>query len=87
VRVIVAPFIYMVTVKKLVIGNFEPPGPRDTSSDWQLLRHWLAAKVFSRENIELLGRHYEPISILYRLLGAKIGERVSLLAWAPARVH
>jgi hypothetical protein len=77
----------MVTVKKLVIGKFEPPGPRDTSSDWQLLRHWLAAKVFSRENIELLGRHYEPISILYRLLGAKIGERVSLLAWAPARVH
>jgi hypothetical protein len=61
------------------IGKFKP-GPRDTSSDWQLLRHWLAAKVFSRENMQgvtdLLGRHYEPISILYRLLGAKVGERV-----------
>jgi acetyltransferase-like isoleucine patch superfamily enzyme len=29
-----------------------------------------------QEMTEMLGRHYEPVSILYRLLGAKIGKRV-----------
>ena len=62
-----------------MIGKFKP-GPRDTVSEWQLLRHWLAATLFSRENMcdvtELIGRHYELVSILYRLLGAKVGKRV-----------
>jgi hypothetical protein len=82
VRTTVAPFVYMamaIVVKWTVIGRFKP-GPRDTRSQWQLIRHWLAAKLFSRENIqdvtELLGRHYEAVSILYRLLGAKVGKRV-----------
>lgn len=81
-RAIVAPFFYMgaaLLVKWLVIGKFKE-GPRNTSSQWQLTRHFLAAHIFCRENMQdvtdLLGRHYEPISILYRLLGAKIGKRV-----------
>ena len=81
-RATVAPFVYMagaILVKWAVIGRFEA-GPRDTTSEWELLRHWLAMKLFSRENIqsvtELLGRHYELVSVLYRLLGAKVGKRV-----------
>jgi acyl-CoA synthetase (AMP-forming)/AMP-acid ligase II/acetyltransferase-like isoleucine patch superfamily enzyme len=81
-RAILGPLFYMtgaIFVKWTIIGKFEA-GPRDTTSEWQLLRHWLAASLFSRENMsdatELLGRHYELVSILYRLLGAKVGKRV-----------
>jgi acyl-CoA synthetase (AMP-forming)/AMP-acid ligase II/acetyltransferase-like isoleucine patch superfamily enzyme len=82
VRSVVAPFFYMgaaIFVKWMIIGKFKE-GPRDNSSQWQLMRHWLAARLFSRDKMQdvtnLLGRHYEPISILYRLLGAKVGKRV-----------
>jgi serine acetyltransferase len=82
VRALVAPFFYMapaILVKWVIIGKFKA-GPRDLTSQWQLMRHWLAARLFSRENMQdvtdLLGRHYEPVSVLYRLLGAKIGKRV-----------
>lgn len=82
VRAIVAPLVYMLfalIVKWLIIGRFKP-GPRDTQSEWQLIRHHLAAKLFSRENVqecaELLGRHYNLVSTLYRLMGARVGERV-----------
>jgi hypothetical protein len=40
----------------------------------------MAATLFSRENMQevadILGRHYELVSMLYRLLGAKVGKRV-----------
>jgi acyl-CoA synthetase (AMP-forming)/AMP-acid ligase II/acetyltransferase-like isoleucine patch superfamily enzyme len=82
VRHLVAPFFYTfaaILVKWTVIGKFKP-GPRDLTSQWQLTRHYMAASMFSRENMQevtdLLGRHYEPISVLYRLLGAKVGKRV-----------
>jgi len=79
---LLTPFVKMtgaLVVKWLIIGKFHA-GPRDTTSEWQLLRHWLAATLFSRQNMqevtELLGRHYELVSCLYRLCGAKIGYRV-----------
>eukprot|EP00536_Pseudo-nitzschia_multiseries_P004625 jgi/Psemu1/253765/estExt_Genewise1Plus.C_780027 len=78
----VAPYFYMVAAiltKWCVIGEFKP-GPRDITSQWTLARHYLAATIFSRESMQqmtdMLGRHYEPVSCLYRLLGAKIGKRV-----------
>ncbi len=81
-RSTIAPYFYMVAavlMKWIVIGKFKP-GPRDITNQWTLIRHWLAATLFSRENMqemtEMLGRHYEPVSCLYRLLGAKIGKRV-----------
>lgn len=44
------------------------------------MRHWLAATLFSIENMQevtdLLGRHYETVSALHRLLDAKIEKRV-----------
>lgn len=82
VRATIAPFAYMIGalfVKWTIIGRFEV-GPRNVSSQWDLMRHWLAATLFSRENIQqvtdLLGRHYELTSCFYRLLGAKVGQRV-----------
>mmetsp|Transcript_10452 Transcript_10452/g.23095 ORF Transcript_10452/g.23095 Transcript_10452/m.23095 type:complete len:1809 (+) Transcript_10452:41-5467(+) len=82
VRSIVAPVVYMacaVLIKWLVIGKFEP-GPRDLGSDWQIIRHQLTAKLFSQDKMnkfaELVGRHYELVSVLYRALGAKVGKRV-----------
>jgi len=43
------------------------------------LRHSLSATLFSRKKIQnltdLIGRHYELVSVLYRLLGAKVGKR------------
>ena len=81
-RALLSPFFYMfaaIVVKKLVIGRFEP-GPRNTRSDWENFRYWLAATLFSRKKIQsctdLIGRHYENVSTLYRLLGAKVGKRV-----------
>lgn len=67
-RAVLAPFVYMtgaILVKWLVIGKFKP-GPRDLTNQWTLMRHWLAATLFSRENMQavtdLLGRHYDPVS-------------------------
>jgi acetyltransferase-like isoleucine patch superfamily enzyme len=81
-RAILCPFFYIfaaIIVKRCIIGKFEA-GLRDTTSEWQLIRHNLAAQLFTREKIqqvtELLGRHYELVSSLYRLLGAKVGKRV-----------
>jgi hypothetical protein len=82
VKSLLSPLVYMsvaILVKWSVIGKFQP-GPRNTQSEWQLLRHWLVATLFSRENMQevadLCGRHYELVSWLYRLLGAKVGKRV-----------
>jgi acyl-CoA synthetase (AMP-forming)/AMP-acid ligase II/acetyltransferase-like isoleucine patch superfamily enzyme/acyl carrier protein len=82
VRAILAPIFYMIAaiiVKWTMIGKFSA-GPRNTESQWQLIRHSLAATLFSREKIQdvtdLIGRHYELVSSLYRLLGAKVGKRV-----------
>lgn len=81
-REVLAPPVYMATallVKRCVIGKFKP-GSRDRLSEWQLSRHFLAATLFCRQNMqdicEILGRHYQLVSGLYRLLGAKVGQRV-----------
>eukprot|EP00980_Cylindrotheca_fusiformis_P019893 scaffold7000_cov132-Cylindrotheca_fusiformis.AAC.6 len=82
VRAVVAPFLYMVGalfVKWAIIGKFVP-GRRDSTSQWDRMRHSLAAGLFSREKIQnvtdLIGRHYELTSSFYRMLGAKVGQRV-----------
>ncbi|GKZ00275.1 hypothetical protein MPSEU_000980400 [Mayamaea pseudoterrestris] len=81
VRALVAPFVKIgaaIFIKKYIVGKFEP-GCRGTT-EWHLLRHWLMATLLSRQNIQevtdLIGRHYELVSTLYRLLGAQVGKRV-----------
>lgn len=81
-RALVAPLVRIglsISIKRFIIGKFKA-GPRDTSSQWQLLRHWLAASLFSRKKLQevadIVGRHYELVSVMYRMLGAKVGKRV-----------
>ena len=80
-RALFSPFFYMaaaIFVKRFIIGKFEP-GPR-TNSDWEKLRFWLAAALLPRKKVQavtdLIGRHYENTSTLYRLLGARVGKRI-----------
>lgn len=81
-RAIISPFFYMfaaIVIKWTVIGKFKP-GPRKTTSDWDNFRYHLTASLFTRKKLqnctELIGRHYEYVSMLYRLLGSRIGKRV-----------
>lgn len=81
-RAIISPIVYMafaILVKRTIVGKFRE-GPRDVTSQWQLTRHYLAEHLFTREKIQdvadLIGRHYELVSIMYRLMGAKVGKRV-----------
>eukprot|EP00595_Chromulina_sp_UTEXLB2642_P002762 CAMPEP_0196768056 /NCGR_PEP_ID=MMETSP1095-20130614/42291_1 /TAXON_ID=96789 ORGANISM="Chromulina nebulosa, Strain UTEXLB2642" /NCGR_SAMPLE_ID=MMETSP1095 /ASSEMBLY_ACC=CAM_ASM_000446 /LENGTH=187 /DNA_ID=CAMNT_0042137103 /DNA_START=2925 /DNA_END=3485 /DNA_ORIENTATION=- len=49
-------------------------------TSWNRFRYWLMSKLLAGGNLggvsRLVGTHYEVISIIYRLLGAKIGNRV-----------
>lgn len=81
-RAVLSPLFYMaaaIFVKKFIIGRFKA-GPRNVTSQWQLMRHQLSATLFSRKKIQsvvdIIGRHYELVSCLYRLLGARVGKRV-----------
>jgi acyl-CoA synthetase (AMP-forming)/AMP-acid ligase II/acetyltransferase-like isoleucine patch superfamily enzyme len=68
----------VVLVKRLIIGKFKA-GPRDLSQ-FGLLKHWLMAKLMPGGNLGhlagIIGNHYELVSVVYRLMGAKIGKRV-----------
>jgi acetyltransferase-like isoleucine patch superfamily enzyme len=81
-RALLSPLFYMmaaILVKRVIIGKFKA-GPLEASSQWELVRHKLASRLLSRTRIQhvtdIIGRHYELVSILYRLLGAKVGKRV-----------
>jgi acetyltransferase-like isoleucine patch superfamily enzyme/acyl carrier protein len=81
-RALFSPFFYMfaaLIVKTCFIGRIDPQRT-DPNSDYDSLRLWLLATIFRRKKVQavtdLIGRHYESVSTLYRILGAKIGKRV-----------
>jgi acetyltransferase-like isoleucine patch superfamily enzyme len=81
VRDNVTPFFYLaavIAVKHLFIGKFKA-GPRDRRQ-MSLLKYWLMEKLMPGGDLggvtRLIGTHYELVSMIYRALGAKIGERV-----------
>lgn len=81
-RATLSPFFYMfaaLLVKKLVIGKIHA-GPVNPHNEITSFRLWLAAQLFTRKKVQavtdLVGRHYEYVSKLYRLMGAKVGQRV-----------
>jgi hypothetical protein len=67
-----------IALKRLVVGTIRP-GPRPTSGR-DAFNLWLAKELVVGKDLRgvanLVGTHYECISIIYRLLGAKIGLRV-----------
>ncbi|ORZ14195.1 hypothetical protein BCR42DRAFT_492821 [Absidia repens] len=82
VRKTIVPIFYLLLVilfKRGVIGEFKA-GPR-RRDQLSLMRYWLMEKLLPPgENLQgvasIIGTHYEPISMIYRLLGAKVGKRV-----------
>lgn len=81
-RAMFSPFFYMfcaLIVKKCVIGKIQP-GPLNPHDQSLKLRLWLLDQLFTRKKVQavadLIGRHYGSVSVLYRLLGAQVGERV-----------
>lgn len=70
--------ILVILIKRMIIGEFKA-GPRKLDQ-LSLMRYWLMKNLLSLEKWKLVtaivGSHYEGISIIYRLLGAKVGKRV-----------
>ncbi|ORX46049.1 hypothetical protein DM01DRAFT_1339686 [Hesseltinella vesiculosa] len=64
---------------KRVLGPSRP-GPRTNDSQWHALRYtlfWhLLHPEFMNEALKIFGSHYEFTSVVYRLLGAKVGKRI-----------
>lgn len=70
--------ILVILIKRLIIGKFKA-GPRQLDQ-LSLIKYWLMKTLLSMEKWQLtssmVGSHYELMSIIYRLLGAKVGRRV-----------
>ncbi|CAF3236203.1 unnamed protein product [Rotaria sp. Silwood2] len=87
----ISPYIYIVCcilVKRLIIGKFREHEQEEQKSTYRsnikrqihLLRHWLMQKLLPGGDLNgfsrLVGTHYELISVVFRLLGARIGKRI-----------
>mmetsp|Transcript_37304 Transcript_37304/g.99397 ORF Transcript_37304/g.99397 Transcript_37304/m.99397 type:complete len:181 (-) Transcript_37304:176-718(-) len=80
-RATAAPLIRLaccIVVKHVVVGRFTE-GRRDRSQ-YNIFRHWLVAELMPGERLQdvanLVGVHYEGVSMILRLLGAKVGKRI-----------
>jgi acetyltransferase-like isoleucine patch superfamily enzyme/acyl carrier protein len=76
----VLKLMIIILIKRLVLGKFKPCGDLERNSPWNLFRYWILSKLLPGGKlcgvINLVGSHYEIVSIIYRLLGATIGKRV-----------
>ena len=85
-RDIMHPFIYVagcIIVKRIFIGKFHEQNNKfktKIAREFHLLKHWLMKELLPGRDLHgithLIGTHYELVSIIYRLLGARIGKRV-----------
>ena len=83
VRRCVVPFMRLflvILIKWTVIGRFTPLTAEEKEHPWNRFRYWLMSKLLPGGGLSgvarLVGTHYEIVSIIYRLLGAKVGQRV-----------
>jgi acyl-CoA synthetase (AMP-forming)/AMP-acid ligase II/acetyltransferase-like isoleucine patch superfamily enzyme/acyl carrier protein len=79
----VVPFLRLfliIIIKWTIIGRFKPMKEQEKQSSWNCFRYWIMAKLMPGGGLcgvsKLVGTHYEVISIIYRLLGAKIGKNI-----------
>lgn len=77
------PFIKLfviILIKWTIVGKFEPMDLEEKQRPWNRFRYWLMSKLMPGGGLagvaKLVGTHYELISIIYRLLGAKVGKRI-----------
>ena len=70
----------VIFVKKFFIGKFKQMDKERMNKPWNRFKYWLMANLMDGNDLcgvaYLVGRHYEIISTVYRLLGAKVGKRV-----------
>ena len=76
-----SPFLYLaavILVKWTVIGRFR--AGVDTTRPWPMFERWLMWQLLPNGHFgdagPLLGSNFAGISVVYRLLGAKVGKRV-----------
>lgn len=80
----IMPFINLflvILIKRNIIGKFKPMSSEEGIQPWNRFRYWLMNKILPPKSgflgvARMVGTHYEIISIIYRLLGSKIGQRV-----------
>jgi carbonic anhydrase/acetyltransferase-like protein (isoleucine patch superfamily) len=84
-RATLSPFFWMfaaLLLKKIVelTGGKIEPGPLNPHDESKKFQMWLFDHLFARKKVQavtdLIGRHYDCVSSFYRLLGAKVGQRV-----------
>ncbi|CAE7636081.1 unnamed protein product [Symbiodinium microadriaticum] len=72
--------LIVIFIKRTLIGKFEPLSYDEKQQDWNRFRYWLMAKLLPGGHLggvsKLVGTHYEIVSIIFRALGAKVGQRV-----------
>ena len=86
-----SPFLRLfltVLIKWFIIGKFVPMTIEEKSKPWNAMKYSLMSGLMSGGSLggvtKLLGTHYEFVSIIYRLLGAKVGKRVY---WPGSGIH
>ncbi|KAI9331107.1 acetyl-CoA synthetase-like protein [Zopfochytrium polystomum] len=78
----ISPFLKLfaaILLKQYMIGKFQP-GPCTEPRQSLLIKRWIMDQLLGDGELcgvyHLVGRHYGIISMIYRLLGAKIGKRI-----------
>ena len=81
----VVPFIKLgliILIKRNFVGEFTAMTAQEKASQWNRFRYWLMAKLLPGGKLAgvatLVGTHYEYVSIIYRLLGAKVSAVIYL---------
>lgn len=78
---VVGPLLYvpmLIVVKWLLIGKFVPG--KKSHSGYEKFRYWFMELLLADGDVQefarLLGPHYAPITLFYKLMGAKVGKRI-----------
>lgn len=66
--------------KWTIIGRFTPMDSEEKAKPWNVFRYWLMQRLVPTSTISavtrIVGPHYSIVSLIFRLLGAKIGKYV-----------
>ncbi|KAJ3064506.1 hypothetical protein HDU98_012091 [Podochytrium sp. JEL0797] len=80
-KAVVGPFLELaacILVKRVLLGRFK--AKQQTSNQFTAVKHWIMKVLLGDGELcgtySLLGRHYQAISAVYRLLGATVGKRI-----------
>jgi hypothetical protein len=75
----IVPYIRLgmiILIKWTVVGKFRRMDEEEKNLPWNRFRYWLMSKLLPGGGLagvaKLVGTHYEVISIIYRLMGAKV---------------